>query len=164
MGESVQEESVSDSNVNEEMYEDRDNDISDTLNSNSERHNSSEEALTQTKSGRIRVNENNALDLQISTMIEKSDCLWKCKVCGKPSTYSCQLREHAESHIEGMSHACHICNKSFSTRPSLRHHIKNVHSELSSCDLCGKSGMNKSAYYTHKQTRQHKTLSGALVE
>ena len=154
---------MSDSNVNEEMYEDRDNDISDTLNSNSERHNSSKEALTQTKSGRIRVNENNALDLQISTMIETSDNLWICKVCGKTTTKKGHIQDHAESHIEGMSHPCHICNKSFSNRPSLRKHIQDIHSELSSCDLCEKSGMNKKSYNDHKR-KQHKTLSETLIE
>ena len=73
------------------------------------------------------------------------------------------MREHAEIHIEGMSHMCHICNKSYPHRHGLRHHINNIHSEVSSCDLCGKSGMTKSAYNHHKQTK-HETLSGTLIE
>ena len=95
-------------------------------------------------------------------MIEKSDSVWKCKVCGKTNPNMGNMLQHAETHIEGMSRDCHICNKSFSNRAGLRVHINNIHSELLSCDLCGKSGMNKKSYYKHKQSSQHKTLSGAL--
>merc|ERR1712179_544834 len=104
----------------------------------------------------------NDLDLQIRQMIEKSDGIWNCKVCGKTGARICNIKEHGERHIEGMSHDCHICNKSFPNRPGLRSHIKNYHSELLSWDPCGKSGMNKQEYYMHKRTRQHKTLSGTL--
>ena len=87
-------------------------------------------------------------------MIEKSDGVWKCKVCGKSSTLKGNIQVHAESHIEGMSHACHICNKSFPNRPTLRIHNNRYHTELFSCDLCGKSGMNRSSLHNHK-ARQH---------
>ena len=100
------------------------------------------------------MNRTSELDLQINQMIEKSDGMWNCKVCGRTSTHRGHMRYHAETHIEGMSHACHICNKSFSNRKSLHCHINMCHSELLSCDLCGKSGMNKHAYYNHKQ-RKH---------
>ena len=154
VGESVEEESVSDSNVNEEMFENKDNVIIDTLKPGSEIYYSSEEALTQTNEGRIQINANRDLDLQILEIIEKSDGVWKCKICGKTTIQKAHIREHAELHIEGMSHVCHICNKSYPNRHGLRHHINNIHSELLSCDLCGKSGMNKSAYYHHKR-KQH---------
>merc|ERR1711909_11106 len=87
------------------------------------------------------------LDVQIKQMIEKSDDVWKCKVCGKTSSNMGNMWQHTETHIEGMSHSCHICNKSFSNRPNVRNHIKNIHSKLFSCDLCGKSGMNKMTFY-----------------
>merc|ERR1712179_684126 len=101
-------------------------------------------------------------DLRLLEMIEKCDGVWKCKVCGRTSNRCSNIKEHAQLHIEGISHFCHICNKSFPNRPSLRNHIKGIHSELSSCDLCGKSGMNKASYFQHKRSRQHKTLSGIL--
>ena len=163
MGESVQDESVCESNVKKEIYENRHNVISDALKPSLGRYNSLEGALTQAKEGKVKVNENTDLDLQISTMIEKSDNLWICKVCGKTTTKKGHIQDHAESHIEGMSHPCHICNKSFSNRPSLRKHIQDIHSELSSCDLCEKSGMNKKSYNDHKR-KQHKTLSETLIE
>ena len=108
--------------------------------------------------GNQHPSKNDELSLQINEMIEKREGVWSCKICGKFANRADYIRKHSETHIEGMSHACHICNKSFSNRPGLRHHIMMIHSELSSCDLCGKSGMNKMYYYNHKQ-RQHKTLS-----
>ena len=101
------------------------------------------------------------LDLQIKQMIEKSDGLYKFKVCGRTNHNMGTIWIHAETHIKGMSHACHICNKSFQNRPSLRTHINHIHNGQLTCDLCGKSGMNKSTYYHHKRT-QHKILPGTL--
>ena len=120
-----------------------------------------EVAFKAANEGKIQMNTNSDMDLQILEMIEKSDGVWKCKLCGKTTIQKCQIKEHAESHIKGMSHACHICNNSFHNRNSLRCHIKNIHSELLSCDLCGMSGMNKASFYQHKK-RQHKILSGKL--
>merc|ERR1712179_517064 len=104
---------------------------------------------------------NSDLNLQKKQLFEKSDGAWKCKVCGKATLNYVNMWQHAERHEDGMSHACHICNKSFSNRPGLRCHINQSHSELFFCDLCGKSGMNKQSYYNHKH-RQHKILSGTL--
>ena len=92
-----------------------------------------------------------SLDRQVNQMIEKSDGMWKCKMCGKTAIRVSHIKEHAESHVEGMSPVCHFCNKSFSHRSSLRKHINDIHSELISCDLCGKTGMNKKSYFRHKQ-------------
>merc|ERR1712129_43698 len=85
---------------------------------------------------------NHELDLQIEGMVEKNEGLWICKVCGKTATLKGQVKVHAETHIEGVSHACHLCNTKASTRQNLRVHISRQHSELFSCDVCGRSGMN----------------------
>ena len=134
-------------NENLEIYENEksiseegiDNDILDISMDNSY---SSEGALKAIDEGKNPMNANGDLDLQINQMIEKSDGMWKCKVCGKTSTRSDHIQSHAESHVEEMSHVCHVCNKSFSNRSSLRRHIDKIHTELLSCDLCGKTGMN----------------------
>merc|ERR1712179_870734 len=156
-----QEEPVKYVNENIDTYENGDdnseeNNICDTL-----EH--VENATTKhTNDERMKKFKNSDLDLQIMQMIEKSDGIWNCTVCGKTGAHLGSIKEHAERHIEGMSHGCHICNKSFPSRPSLRIHINDYHSELLSCDPCGKSGMSKSAYYHHKHSRQHKTLSITL--
>ena len=86
-------------------------------------------------------------------MIEKNDELWQCKVCGKMVKTRQEIRNHAETHIEGISHGCHICNKASSTRSALQVHIVNNHSLLSfDCDICGKLGMTKMSFKSLKLT------------
>ena len=120
---------------------------------------SSEGALKEIDEETLQINRD--LDLRTEQMILKTDSVWKCKVCGKTNPLKSVMQIHAKTHLEGMSHACHICNKIYHNRPSLRVHISLIHSELSSCDLCGKSGMNKKSLRSHK-ARNHKTLSGSL--
>ena len=151
-------------NEREDMYENRENitrenNICDTLEPPVERCYSSDVTFKEAKQGKFQRNSYSDLDLQILEIIEKSDGVWKCKFCEKVSPKKSHIQSHAESHIEGISHFCHICNKRFSSRPSLRGHITDVHSELVSCDLCGRSGMNKKDYYNHKRKQRDK-LSG----
>ena len=91
------------------------------------------------------------LDIKIEEMTEKKEHMWKCKVCGKTMTKKRDLVRHVEIHIEGVSHACHICEAIFSTRNNLRSHISSIHSQMI-CDICAKSGMNGRAYKKHKQS------------
>merc|ERR1712129_111495 len=102
--------------------------------------------LVETDNSKPVLNPNRELDLQIETIIEKSDGLWRCKVCDKRAYLKHHIKSHAESHIEGVSHACHICSKSFSSRHNLQSHISKQHSELFSCDVCEKTGMTRGAY------------------
>ena len=97
------------------------------------------------------------IDLQIEQRIEKNGGLWKCKVCGKTTSDKRHMKEHAETHIEGMSNVCDICRKSFLTRTSLSTHIFRIHSAIFNCDICGKSGMHRAAYNFHKRTN-HKDI------
>merc|ERR1712098_850278 len=91
--------------------------------------------------------------------IEKSGSVgmweWNCKVCGKKTTGQKQIMQHhAETHIKGMAHVCHLCGKRKSTRQLLKVHISGIHSELFSCDVCGKTEMNRSSYKHHKRSHQ----------
>ena len=101
-----------------------------------ENYYSSDVSFKQKDVEKVSMSANSDLDLQVLEMIEKSDGVWKCKVCGKSDSHKIDIKRHAERHLEGMSHACKICNKSFSNRPGLRNHINSIHSELLSCDLC----------------------------
>ena len=109
----------------------------------------SDVSLVQTEEDNLLLNTNLELDLQIEQMIEKSEGLWQCKVCGKIAKLKGNIKHHAESHIEGVSHICHICNKSSPTRNSLQMHITRCHSEFN-CDICGKTGMTKMTIKGHK--------------
>merc|ERR1712098_414662 len=93
---------------------------------------------------------NSLLDNQIKGMIEKQEGTWKCKVCSKISNRIGIIKQHAETHIEGMSHICQICSKTFPNRNGLECHISSIHSQLISCDVCGRKGMNKNTYRLHK--------------
>ena len=107
----------------------------------------------------ISMIDNNELDFQIEQIIEKKEGKWNCKVCGKTFAQKFQTVRHAEKeHIAGVSHVCHVCNNTFHSRHGLQDHITSLHSELVSCDICGKTGMSKKAYWNHKQ-RNHKILS-----
>jgi len=112
-------------------------------------------SMVRTCMENVQVNKNEELDVQVQQMLVKKDGLWECKFCGKTSLYCSTMREHTETHIEGISQTCHICSKTFGTRHTLRVHISGVHSELLTCDICGKSGMNKKSYWAHQQ-RKHK--------
>ena len=60
------------------------------------------------------------------------------------------LTKHAETHIEGVSYSCHICNKIFSNKKGRHDHVYQIHSELFTCNNCGKSEMNRKAFNKHK--------------
>ena len=152
-------------NENEDTFENENNitgndEIYDTLDMSTEKHFVVDGNLIK-KEENIEMNTMSELNVQIREMIEKSDGVWNCKICGETNHNNGNMRDHAERHMEGMSHACHICNKSYPTRKSLRDHINYIHSELLSCDLCGKSGMNKRSLRYHT-ANHHKTLSGSL--
>ena len=88
-------------------------------------------------------NKNHDLDEKLGRMIERSQGIWKCKVCDKVSNRKENIIKHAETHLQGIKHSCHICMKTFPTRPGLQAHINEIHSKLYSCKICGKTDMNK---------------------
>ena len=62
-------------------------------------------------------------------MIEKVDdngSRRRCIPCGKISSNTTHAREHAETHIDGLSFPCNYCDKTFRSRPNLRDHIRKV--------------------------------------
>ena len=74
------------------------------------------------------------------------------KFVKKTAKHKGHLKNHAETHIEGMSHICHICSRTYPNRLGVQMHISNVHTELVSCEVCGKTGMNRRAYRDHKRS------------
>ena len=85
-------------------------------------------------------------------MIERSQGLWKCKVCDKISNHKGTILRHSETHLQGIKHSCNICMKTFPTRNGVRSHIADVHSKLYSCKSCGMTDMNNiTVRTTHKR-------------
>ena len=46
------------------------------------------------------------IDLKIKEMMERREGKWHCKVCGRASKLKEIMRDHAETHIEGVAHQC----------------------------------------------------------
>merc|ERR1712098_735178 len=57
----------------------------------------------------------------------------KCKLCGKVSTgrnHVQIMKNHIETHLEGISYSCRICGKEFRTGIARRMHESKYHSIL----------------------------------
>ena len=145
-------------------YEDITHNVKETKNGNCEIIDKIEENSNSLEERSSSLIKNNELDLKLEPLIEKGDeGVWKCKVCGKTNKKRKELKRHAEIHLEGVSHICHICGNAVSTRGALRKHISEKHSDLHTCDICGKTGMNRKAYSDHNE-KYHTTDTTVQLE
>ena len=77
----------------------------------------------------------------------------ECQYCGKDFKNAKFLKNHEEKHrngmIDGDSHFCHICSKSFSTRLNLNRHIKGTHEKIKDhqCPECGKKFVDRYFFF-----------------
>jgi len=99
-GEHVEENTERNINENEELNESGDNDtgkniISDALELSTEMT-YADGAIDQTNQKENQKITKSDLNLQIKQMIEKSDGVWKCKVCGRTSPNNGYMWHHAE--------------------------------------------------------------------
>ena len=53
--------------------------------------------------------------------------MWKCKLCGRTATRKDILRNHIETHLEGLSYPCQQCGKTFRSRHSYKKHVYVYH-------------------------------------
>ena len=87
---------------------------------NPQRLNSGKNIISMTSS----ITNTDDIDRQIEELIEKVGVKqYQCKPCGKISNYTSHAKDHAETHIEGLSFNCDMCDKTFRTRCSYRKHI-----------------------------------------
>lgn len=59
---------------------------------------------------------NAELDRRIGEMIVKREGVWVCTVCGKTANHKSKLKQHAETHLQGYSHPCALCGKTYRSR------------------------------------------------
>merc|ERR1719481_841105 len=75
--------------------------------------------------------ENKELDNLVSTMMSVQgvgmDQEYHCNVCGKIMKKKRHMMAHVETHVEGLSHQCPLCQKMFKTRNSLDKHRFTYH-------------------------------------
>ena len=67
------------------------------------------------------------VDEKTEQLMEKIDGIFHCKACGYCSLQSIHMKEHIESHIDGLSYPCKFCDKTFRSRKSLRGHNYSFH-------------------------------------
>jgi len=62
-------------------------------------------------------------DERISELITKTENVWGCSQCSYTAKNKGHVKEHVEKHIEGYSHECNSCDKTFRMKKSLRQHV-----------------------------------------
>ena len=67
------------------------------------------------------------LDSQIQQQILRTEEGYKCLVCNKMSKKVAHMKEHVETHMEGLSFDCNFCGKKLKSRSCLRIHKINQH-------------------------------------
>ena len=67
---------------------------------------------------------------RISEILQKSDGLSTCKVCGKFGKDASNMRRHAETHIDGIVYPCTICERTFKSKNSFRVHKYSTHTTI----------------------------------
>jgi len=67
------------------------------------------------------------LEEHLSSLIERVNGTWTCKMCGKTRRDKTDIKRHAETHIEGASHPCNTCGKTFRCSSTLRRHLSTNH-------------------------------------
>ena len=66
----------------------------------------------------------------VDQIVMKVGDSWVCKTCDKSAKTNCQIRKHAEIHIEGLSFPCQLCGDTFRSRIALSNHKINKHSKV----------------------------------
>lgn len=62
------------------------------------------------------------VETKFNEIVVKENSLYKCTVCGKAVKDKFNMRNHIETHIEGLVYECRTCQKTFRSNASLRQH------------------------------------------
>ena len=62
------------------------------------------------------------LDTYINKQFTLTEQGYKCNICNKTSKKICNIKEHIEIHINGLSFNCDSCGQALRSRKSLRNH------------------------------------------
>ena len=67
------------------------------------------------------------LDEKIKEMIDVVNGVFTCKLCGKTAKQKIVVKNHAETHFEGLSFPCQQCGKTFRSKNSFKVHQFKYH-------------------------------------
>ena len=81
------------------------------------------------------------LDDMISQFMDRrpEDKRYVCKLCGKTSPLSRNLKNHIETHMEGLEFQCKLCEKKCKTRAMLAMHVSKYHKKIKEEDEASKT-------------------------
>ena len=82
---------------------------------------------TETKSFSSKIAVSEDVERVVSEIISKQDNYWTCTMCQFKSPKRGHLREHAETHIEGLQYPCNNCGKIMRSSGAFRQHIRRYH-------------------------------------
>jgi len=77
------------------------------------------------------------IEAKLDALTEKRDGMWRCIECGKTDKQKFHLRRHAEIHLEGISHKCPACEKTFKTRANVKQHFNLQHTAKKDTSIYG---------------------------
>ena len=60
-------------------------------------------------------------------LYQKTDGTWNCLACDYSNRDRYNIKRHIETHIDGLSYTCTLCNKEFRLKDSLNCHISRSH-------------------------------------
>ena len=66
---------------------------------------------------------------EVEDLLIEENGIWKCKVCRKTSLSRSKLRDHAETHVEGLTYQCHKCYEICRNKYGLKNHIWSKHTK-----------------------------------
>ena len=70
------------------------------------------------------------VDEKIQQLMEKRNGRHHCKACDYSTTRSCNIKEHAERHIDGLSYPCQLCEKTFRSVQTKFTHASSLSSKI----------------------------------
>lgn len=104
----------------------------------------------------LSIGENLLWEERIDALAELGEDGWACKQCGKHDRSRFTSRRHIETHIEGFTFSCTLCEKTFSQRNHLKTHMGVGHGGWNSrkenkCNICNKVERSGPALKLHEQ-------------
>ena len=68
------------------------------------------------------------IEVKRKELYQKDDGVWRCLACDYITSHnSGHIKRHIETHLDGLSYTCNLCNKEFRSKHSLDDHKRKYH-------------------------------------